>query len=133
LVKGSTAMRWMLMGPWPVGAVLIPAGTVISDDGDPLAMPLSGVPTPLPIVAKAMDPAAAEQMLHWHEEGNTIGGWHELHFADGIDHAAIKAKVRHAKRWPNGEPVPQAPASSPEKGASPPSPPPKKRSATKGP
>jgi hypothetical protein len=95
-------MRWQLMTGWPIGGTLLPPGTVISDDGDPLAMPLSAVPLPLPIVAKAMDPAAAEQMLHWHDETNTIGGWHELHFAHGIDHKAIKAKVRHAKRFPGG-------------------------------
>jgi hypothetical protein len=129
----------MLMGGWPLngGLRLLPAGTTISDDGDPSAMPLRDVPTPLPINAKAMDPAAAEAMLHWHEEAATIGGWHELRFADGIDHEAIKAKVRHAKRWPNGEPVPSAPPPSPpvvEKETPIPLPPaPKKRSSVKGP
>jgi hypothetical protein len=117
-------MRWQLMTGWPIGGTLLPAGSTISDDGDPSAIPLSAVPVPLPIVAKAMDPAAAEQMLHWHNETNTIGGWHELRFADGIDHEAIKAKVRHAKRWPNGEPVPSAPPPSPT--------PIKKRSSAKG-
>jgi hypothetical protein len=128
-------MRWQLMTGWPIGGMLLPPGTIISDDGDPLAMPLSAVPVPLPIVAKALDPAAAEQMLHWHDEANTIGGWHELHFAHGIDHEAIKAKVRHAKRWPRGMPSPQ----KPESGAPPLSPPVttpapagKKRSAAKG-
>jgi hypothetical protein len=99
-------MRWQLMTGWPTaGGTLLSAGTIISDDGDPLAVPLRAVSVPLPVNAKAMDPAAAEQMLHWHDEGNTIGGWHELRFADGVDHEAIKAKVRHAKRWPNGEPA----------------------------
>jgi hypothetical protein len=112
-------MRWQLSGSWSVGASLIPPGTIISDDGDPSALPLSAVPVPLPVVAKALDPAAAEQMLHWYDETNTIGGWHELRFADGIDHEAIKAKVRHAKRFPGGEPVPSAPPS-------------KKRTAAKG-
>jgi hypothetical protein len=117
-------MRWQLSGSWSVGASLIPPGTIISDDGDPSALPLSAVPVPLPIVAKCMDPAAAEQMLHWYDEANTIGGWHELRFADGIDHEAIKAKVRHAKRWPNGEPVPSAPPPTTTST--------KKRSAAKG-
>jgi hypothetical protein len=48
-------------------------------------------------------------MCHWYSEESTICGWHHLHFAHGIDHEAIKAKVRHAKRWPNGEPAPSAP------------------------
>ena len=114
-------MRWQLMTSWPIGRTLLPVGTIISDDGDPSAFPLRAVPLPLPVAAKAMDPAAAEQMLHWHDETNTIGGWHELRFADGIEHEAIKAKVRHAKRWPNGEPVPSAPPT-----------PTKKRSSAKG-
>ena len=112
-------MRWQLMTGWPLAGSLFPAGTVISDDGDPSALPLSAVRVPLPVVAKALDPAAAEQMLHWYDEGNTIGGWHELRFADGIDHEAIKAKVRLQKQYPNGMPVPSAPPS-------------KKRTAAKG-
>ena len=112
-------MRWQLMTSWPIGRTLLPVGTIISDDGDPSAFPLRAVPLPLPVAAKAMDPAAAEQMLHWHDETNTIGGWHELRFADGIDHEAIKAKVRLQKRYPNGIPAPSAP-------------PPKKRLAATG-
>jgi hypothetical protein len=112
-------MRWQLMTGWPLAGSLFPAGTVISDDGDPSALPLSAVRVPLPVVAKALDPAAAEQMCHWYDERNTIGGWHELRFADGIDHEAIKAKVRLQKQYPNGMPVPSAPPS-------------KKRTAAKG-
>ena len=29
-------MRWQLMTGWPIGGTLLPPGTVISDDGDPL-------------------------------------------------------------------------------------------------
>jgi hypothetical protein len=99
-------MRWQLLGDWPLngGLRLLPGGTIISNDGDPSALPLSAVPVPLPINALSLDPAAAEAMCHWYSEESTICGWHHLHFAHGIDHEAIKAKVRHAKRWPNGVP-----------------------------
>jgi hypothetical protein len=107
----------MLKGDWPAGAAVIPAGTIIGDDGLP---PPS---VPLPIVAMALDDDAALQMCMWHEESNTIGGWHEIHFAPGIDREAIFAKARHQKRWPNGEPTPSA---------SPSPTPTKKRSSAKG-
>ena len=118
-------MRWMLRGNWPIGAGLIPAGTVISDDGEPSAIPLGEVPTPLPIVAMATDPPAALQMAVWYDEAATVGGWHQLHFAPGIDREAVLAKARHKKRWPNGEPVPSAPPPSPTPTTT-------KRSAVKG-
>jgi hypothetical protein len=93
-------MRWMIGGQgWSVGAQLIPAGTVI--DSETTTLPL-----PPPIDAMALDDDAALAMCMYHEETNTIGGWHQLHFAPGIDHEAIKAKARHKKRWPNGEPIP---------------------------
>ena len=41
--------------------------------------------------------------LHY-EETNSIGGWHQLRFAHGIDREAIMAQARHNKRWPNGVP-----------------------------
>jgi hypothetical protein len=95
----------MLKGDWPVngGLRLIPAGTIISDDGNHIAPPT----TPLPINAVALDEYAALQMAMWHEEFNTIGGWHEIHFGPGIDRDAIFEKARHQKRWPNGEPTNQ--------------------------
>ena len=91
-------MRWMLKGDWPAGAAVIPAGTIIGDDGLP---PPS---VPLPIVAMALDDDAALQMCMWYEETDTIGGWHQLHFAPGIDREAVMAQARHNKRWPNGVP-----------------------------
>jgi hypothetical protein len=42
----------------------------------------------------------------WYDETATIGGWHQLHFASGIDREAVFAQARHKKRWPNGEPSP---------------------------
>jgi hypothetical protein len=54
----------------------------------------------------ALDDAAALAMAMAYEETNTIGGWHQLHFAPGIDRNAVLAQARHAKRWPNGEPAP---------------------------
>jgi hypothetical protein len=89
----------MLQGDWPVGAAVIPSGTVLGDDAIPPPT------TPLPINAMALDDEAAHQMCLWYDESNSIGGWHELRFAHHIDHEAVKAKARHAKRWPNGEPA----------------------------
>jgi hypothetical protein len=90
-------MRWQLGGDWPVGAGLIPAGTIT--DG-------AGLPMPMPINAVALDDDAALQMCMWYDEAATIGGWHHLHFAPGIDREAIFAQARHNKRWPNGMPSP---------------------------
>ena len=90
-------MKWQLAGPWPVGPALIPGGTIT--DG-------TGLPMPMPLNAVALDEDAALQMCLWYDETNTIGGWHALHFAAGIDREAVMAKARHNKRWPNGEPAP---------------------------
>jgi len=97
-------MRWMLNGPWPITGALLPAGTLISDDGEPSAIPVVESPQPLPINAVALDDDAALQMCMWYEETDTIGGWHQLHFAPGIDREAVMAQARHNKRWPNGVP-----------------------------
>jgi hypothetical protein len=97
----------MLKADWPIAGSLLPAGTVVSDDGDPSAIPVGDVPTPLPIVAMAMDPPAALQMAVWYDEADTIGGWHQLHFDPSVDREAILATARHKKRWPNGEPASQ--------------------------
>jgi hypothetical protein len=108
-------MRWQLAGPWPVGAAVIPAGSLISDDDDPSAIPTAMVPMPPPTSATALDDSAAMVMAMAYEERDTINGWHQLHFAPGIDREAIFAQARHKKRWPNGEPTQ---AERPLKGAS---------------
>jgi len=89
-------MKWMLAGDWPVGPTVIPAGTILDDELAPTV--------PLPINAVALDDDAALQMCMWYEETDTIGGWHQLHFAPGIDREAVMAQARHNKRWPNGVP-----------------------------
>jgi hypothetical protein len=62
-------MRWQIgTGGWPLrgGLWLIPAASIISDDGDPLTIPLSAVPTPLPLNAVSLDAAAWSQMQAWY-------------------------------------------------------------------
>jgi hypothetical protein len=69
-------MRFMLMGDWPIqgGARLLPGGTLISDDGDPSAIPLGEVPRPLPLNSISLDAAALAQMRQWY--GPAL--WHHL-------------------------------------------------------
>jgi hypothetical protein len=64
--------RWQLLGPWPHGAVCIPAGTEIIGivtNGEVTAtynaMPLR---MPMPIDAKAMDDEAAAMMRAWYSD-----------------------------------------------------------------
>jgi hypothetical protein len=76
--------------PYSVGSVLIPAGTVVDSETTTL-------PMPPPIDAVALDDEAALAMAMAYEETNTIGGWHQLHFAPGIDRNAVLAQARHAK------------------------------------
>jgi hypothetical protein len=98
-------MRWQLAGDWPVGQFCIPAGTVLSSGaGEAPIWNGIALPMPPPINAVALDEDAALQMCLWYEESATIGGWHHLHFAPGIDRDAIMAKAAEAKRWPNGRP-----------------------------
>ena len=105
-------MKWQLAGDWPVKSVVIPTGTVLAGvagpDG-PLAEPPSWhgqpLPMPMPLNATALDEEAALQMCMWYEEAATIGGWHHLVFAPGIDREAIMAQARHNKRWPRGHVV----------------------------
>ena len=62
-------MRFMISGQgWPVqgGARLLPAGTIVSDDGDPSAIPTSELPMPMPMDCVAMDDEAAAQMRAWY-------------------------------------------------------------------
>jgi hypothetical protein len=99
-------MKWMLAGDWPVGPAVIPAGTVLTGVAGPdgklvVSPPLTA---PLPLNAVALDEEAALQMCMWYEESASIGGWHQLHFAPGIDREAVRAQARHKKRWPNGVP-----------------------------
>jgi hypothetical protein len=111
-------MRWMLgRHGWPVGAVLIPAGTIID------SATWNG-PMPPPIDATALDPDAALTMAMAYEEFASIGGWHSLHFHPSVNREAVLATARHKKKWPNGEPAPQTPPPSPT--------PTKKRSSAKG-
>ena len=103
-------MRWIIgTGGWPLagGLRLLPPNTIISDDGDPLAIPLGELPTPLPINAMALDDASALQMAVWYDEADTIGGWHQLHFDPSVDREAVLAQARHLKRWPTGQPSPR--------------------------
>ena len=61
--------RWHIGGQgWPVngGLRLIPASTLISDDGDPSAIPLKELPLPLPIDAISLDADALAQMKAWY-------------------------------------------------------------------
>jgi hypothetical protein len=98
----------MLAGPWPVSAGLIDGGTIISavvgPDGG-LVFDNASVRPPMPINAVAQDEDAALQMCMWYDETASIGGWHQLHLASGIDREAILAQARHKKRWPNGDPT----------------------------
>ena len=57
------------------------------------------------INAIALDEEAALQMCMWYEESATIGGWHQLHFAPGIDRKAVMARAAEARRWPLGRPA----------------------------
>ena len=91
-----------------MGAAVIPAGTVLTGDVGPdgelvVSPPLTA---PLPINAMALDEEAALQMCIWYEEAASIGGWHQLHFAPGIDREAVMAQARELKRWPTGRPSP---------------------------
>ena len=126
-------MKWQLAGDWPVGPAVIPAGTVLTGvvgpDGELVVSP--PLTAPLPLNAVALDEEAALQMAMWYEESATIGGWHHLHFAPGIDRDKILAQARHKKKWPNGEPVPQAESGAPSSVTTPaPLPAGKKRSSS---
>jgi hypothetical protein len=105
---GGSKMKWMLAGGWPIrGGFIIPVGTVITavvgPDGE-FVFDHTGVTAPMPINSVAQHEDAALQMCMWYEETDSIGGWHQLHFAPGIDRDAVMAKARHNKRWPNGVP-----------------------------
>jgi len=113
-------VRWQLVGDWPLAGHIVPSGTALEGvagaDGS-LAKPPTwnnqALPTPLPINARALDQESALQMCLWYEETDSIGGWHQLHFADGIDREAIFAQARNRKRWPPDGVPPQTMAESP--------------------
>ena len=128
-------MKWQLAGDWQVGAAVIPAGTVLTGVVGPVGKLVVSPPltAPLPLNAMALDEDAALQMAMWYEETDSIGGWHQLHFAPGIDRDKIFAQARHKKKWPNGEPAPQVESGAPSSVTTPILPPAgKKRSAAKG-
>jgi hypothetical protein len=51
-------------GGWPVGARLLPAGTIVGEGG----IPTTELPMPLPINAVALDDAAAQMMRAWYHD-----------------------------------------------------------------
>src|SRR6516165_10264196 len=80
----------------PVGPAVIPAGTVligvVGPDGELVVSP--PLTAPLPLNAVALDEEAALQMCMWYDEVASIGAWHQLHFAPGIDREAVMAQAR---------------------------------------
>jgi hypothetical protein len=74
--------------------MLLPPGTIL-DSADP------SWPRPPPLNARSLDEDSALEMCMAYDEALC---WHQLHSHPSIDHEAIKAKARHAKRWPNGMP-----------------------------
>ena len=86
-------MRWQLLGPWPVGAICLPTGTILDSAA-------RSWPMPPPLDARALDEEAAMEMcMSYHEDL-----WHRLHFHPSVDREAVLAQARHNKRWPNGVP-----------------------------
>ena len=62
-------MRWQLLGPWPVGAICLPTGTILDSAA-------RSWPMPPPLDARALDEEAAMEMcMSYHEDL-----WHRLHF-----------------------------------------------------
>jgi hypothetical protein len=96
-------MKFRLVGDWPVTSFCVPAGTEL--DGEAPTWGGQPLPLPMPVNALALDEEAALQMAMSYEESASIGGWHSLHFAAGIDREAILAQARHNKQWPNGPPA----------------------------
>jgi hypothetical protein len=88
----SRVMRWQLLGPWPHGAVCIPAGTEIIAEPDGTAsynhMRLT---LPMPIDAKAMDDEAAALMRSWYPDQH-------YRLLYGPDVGAVKTAAAPPKR-----------------------------------
>ena len=92
-------MKWQIGGGgWPVGPILIPAGTIV----EPPSWNGMTLPMPMPIDATPLDDDAALEMLKWYEPEH----WHRLQFGPGIDVNAIKMKAasmastpRHPRRY----------------------------------
>jgi len=102
-------MKWQLSGDWPVGAVVIPAGTflvgVAGPDGEPVVPPDgTPLPMPIPINAIALDDEAAALMLDWYggnwEHTANLDLSHRLLFGPNvnIDAARATARARKARR-----------------------------------
>ena len=68
-------MKWQLLGHWPVGQWLVPAGTIITDD---LHWGATGIkfPVPLPINARALNQSAYDQLCKWYGPDQ----WHLLSY-----------------------------------------------------
>jgi hypothetical protein len=62
------------------------------------------LPVPPPLDAVPLDAEAALLMLRSYDESL----WHRLVFVHDLDRAAVIARAVHERRWPNGEPAPQA-------------------------
>ncbi len=73
-------MKFELMGDWPCGAMIVPAGTVL--EWVPPSVPqYRGVrlPATMPMNARALDQTSANALADWHPHHN-----HLLHCAKGI-------------------------------------------------
>jgi hypothetical protein len=84
-------MRWQLLGDWPVGQWLVPAGTVLEGT----APTWNGIPLPMPMPLNAisLDDEAALMMLKWYGDQ-----WHRLHFGPGVDADPISLQRRQAAK-----------------------------------
>jgi hypothetical protein len=61
-------MRFQLLGHWPVGQWLVPAGTMITGPDFQWADTGIKLPQPLPINARALDDAAWKQLCAWYPQ-----------------------------------------------------------------
>jgi hypothetical protein len=67
-------MKWQLLGDWPVGQFLIPAGTIIDSEGNGRDLPLP------PPFSKALDQSALDCLCLAHGEE----AYHLLHYERGL-------------------------------------------------
>jgi hypothetical protein len=94
-------MKWQIGGGgWPVGPILIPAGSIV--EGEPPTWNHMILPLPMPIDATPLDDDAALEMLKSYEPEH----WHRLRFGPGINVEALKLKAasaasppRHPRRY----------------------------------
>jgi len=94
-------MKWQIGGGgWPVGPILIPAGTIV----EPPSWNGMTLPMPMPIDATPLDDDAALEMLKWYEPGH----WHRLRGSQdegGID-GQHSTPPRAATSHQGAEPMP---------------------------